>query len=546
VTDRNGVLTLEIDVPREKLTPGPRGARVHVIDFDASTNTLYKPRMNGLDADPYRGWTDRDRMLRDPGFHAQNAYAVTMATVGWFEKALGRRAPFALPAGGQGSPGRGHVMKLAPHAFCEANAFYSRRDEGLLFGYFPLDARNNVFTCLSHDIVAHETTHAILDGLRPRFTDPSSFDQAAFHEGFADIVALLSVMRHAKVVAFALAAKNGRIERRQLTAESLKKSALFGLAEQMGSAGERVAELRGNALRRSVALDPDPSLIKQPEYREAHRRGEIFVAAMMRAFLEVWERRLKPLLEGGQRGVDATRVAEEGAHAAQHLLTMAIRAIDYTPPVDLCFRDYLTALLTADREVYPDDTRYRYREVLLRVFASYGIEPTSDGNWDRPPQVSLDRNHFDSLQRDPDEMFHFLWENREVLELHPTAFTYIASVKPCVRVDADGFTLRETIADYVQLLDVEARELKALKVDKPKDMPLDARVRLNGGGVLIFDEFGRLKYHIGTGVGSRRQSKRLEHLWEAGFFGDQQVLRRIAQLHRVRAMDATRAAPERW
>jgi hypothetical protein len=30
---------------------------------------------------------------------------------------------------------------------------------------------------------------------------------------------------------------------------------------------------------------------------------------------------------------------------------MTIRALDYTPPVDLRFSDYLSALLTADREL---------------------------------------------------------------------------------------------------------------------------------------------------------------------------------------------------
>src|SRR5262245_36607033 len=49
-----------------------------------------------------------------------------------------------------------------------------------------------VFTCLSHNVIAHEMTHAVLDGMGlPHFTDPSNPDVLAFHEGFADLVALL-------------------------------------------------------------------------------------------------------------------------------------------------------------------------------------------------------------------------------------------------------------------------------------------------------------------------------------------------------------------
>ena len=108
-----------------------------------------------------------------------------MRTLAQFERALGRRVSWSFG---------GHQLKVAPHAFAEANAFYASREEALLFGYFAgPDGSTVVQNCLSHDIVAHETTHALVDGLRPRYLEPSSPDQAAFHEGFADVVALLSV-----------------------------------------------------------------------------------------------------------------------------------------------------------------------------------------------------------------------------------------------------------------------------------------------------------------------------------------------------------------
>src|SRR6202795_4719337 len=105
----------------------------------------------------------------------------------------------------------GHQIQIAPHAFCDANAFYAKEGQGLFFGYFPaLAGKRQIFTCLSHEVVAHETTHALLDGLRERYTDPSSPDQAAFHEGFADVVALLSVFSLKNVVGALVPRQRGR------------------------------------------------------------------------------------------------------------------------------------------------------------------------------------------------------------------------------------------------------------------------------------------------------------------------------------------------
>jgi hypothetical protein len=552
VTKNGGALTVKLTVPTERLAPGPWGARVHVIDYDGTTNTLYEPfRLDG--DDPFSDERDTEKLVGDPRFHAQNVYTIAMSVLCRFEQALGRRAPFAFPGGGLhpgAAPGRGHVIKIAPHAFSEANAFYSRRDEGLFFGYFP-GKRGKIFSCLSHDVVAHESTHALLDGLRSRYTDPSSPDQAAFHEGFADCVALLSVFRNEEVIDAALGGTRQKLLPSELSSDALKNSVLLGLADQMG---REMRAARGDALRRSATLPPSRKLLSTPKYEEPHARGEVFVAAMMNAFLDVWLRRLGPLGLADRRAIDRARAIEEGSAAASHLLTMAIRAIDYAPPVDLQFSDYLTSLLTADHEAYPDDRKYGYRDALRKWFGSYGIDPLATrkgperGMWEFPEkEVSFQRSHFESLRHNPDEVFGFVWENRVPLELHPEAYTYVPSVRQCTRIEADGFTLRETVAEYVQVLDLFAHELDEHGLKKPARMSGTQPVRLYGGGVLIFDEFGRLKFHIGSGVASPKQQARLEYLWANGFFSErQQSLRRFAHIHRERAMRRQIRAGERW
>ena len=60
--------------------------------------------------------------------------------------------------------------------------------------------------------------------------------------------------------------------------------------------------------------------------------------------------------------------------AAGHVLNMCIRALDYCPPVDLTFGDYLRALITADRDLVPDDDR-GYRIAVIEAFRRRGIYP---------------------------------------------------------------------------------------------------------------------------------------------------------------------------
>jgi hypothetical protein len=572
------ILKTRIDIPAEEVAPGPRGYRVALVDYDTSTGWLYmpaeyEPPYKGKYEDPFAKSAEKDddeALLRDPKFHCQNVYAIVMRTLARFEFALGRRVGWGFP---------GHQIFVAPHAFADANAFYSEKDRALCFGYFtPPEGiekkKGTVFTCLSHDVVAHETTHALLDGLRGRYTDPSSPDQAGFHEGFADIVALLSVFSLKDVVGALLPgveeigeknAKNkgktaakpkavkppsnpetrATITKKYLTEENLRQSVLLGLAEQMGQA---LSGIRGSSLRRSVEIKPqgpkDEPYTKQDEYQEPHRRGELIVAAVLNSFLNVWMNRLRQYLAHRSENaeIDICLIIDEGSSAADHLLTMCIRALDYTPPTDIRFGDFLSAILTADSEVVPDDSKYSYRKILLDNFRAYGIEPSSredDGVWETVgDDFRVDRTHFESLLRDPNEVFRFIWDNREKLDINEDAYTEVQTVMPCLRIAPDGFVLRETVAAYVQMVTLRAEELQAFNIDLPDSMPGEQEVTIYGGGNLIFDEYGKLKYHIRNRIFQARiQSARLKYLWASGFLTNEAFRENLfARMHLQKAL----------
>jgi hypothetical protein len=289
--------------------------------------------------------------------------------------------------------------------------------------------------------------------------------------------------------------------------------------------GQELSKVRGQALRRSVKLKRGKPYREMPEYQEPHDRGELLVAAMMNSFIDIWIARLAKIgtLADGMK--DRSLVVEEGAKVADHLLTMGIRALDYCPPTDITFPDYLSALLTIDREVVPDDSKYGYRAALLENFKAYDIahadDAGADGTWSRwEGELVYSRSHFDSMLRDEQEVARFLWENQRALELHPDAYIQVESVRPCSRIGPDGFILRETVAVYTQIMTLSAGELRTeLKIKPPPEMLRTERVRIYGGGALIFDEYGQLKYQIRNRIeDAARQTDRLRYLWESGYF----------------------------
>jgi hypothetical protein len=537
------ILFASVDVPSEVLDLGPTGARVKIVDYDAWARVLYKNTAvyqddTGL-KDPFARrdgespgqWSAR--LAESPNFHAQNVYAIVMRTLARFEFALGRRVNWGF---------RGHQLHAAPHAFADANAFYSQEDAGLFFGYFWGISGRPVFAALSHDIIAHETTHALLDGIRNGFTEAISVDQFAFHEAFADIVALLSVYSLPEVVAQLLdkdvLPKDAGHEIRLIAAKlvslkTLSKSVLNSVGRQFA------AEMPGmgidkDALRHSVDLKPGTDYLNQSEFQEAHRRGEVLVAAVMRTFLTLWTRRIATLgtFEGKSYNLD--RVIEDGAKLADQLLTMVIRAIDYCPPIDVDFSDFLSALLTADTEVVPDDSRFNYRGILRETFASYGISPASEalpsGCWppfDANKPITYARTNFDSMLRDRDEVFRFLWDNWGSLIWDDDNQPFVDdrgrtsrdrdytievdSVRPSLRTGPDGFFVHESICTYRLSARIFGSEiLKMLDVKLAKaDIPRRA-IDVVGGGVIIFDQYGRIKYHVAHRLRDReRQGRRI-------------------------------------
>lgn len=570
---------MSLPVRFEELDPGPVVSDLYawdgvaVVDYDASRGVYYEPVDLNDPGVLIRGGLDP--LESDPRFHQQMVYAVVTDTIQHFEAALGRRIHWYRAPRVAGRHARAediYTLCIYPHAMVSANAFYSRKAHGILFGYFrasTTDPGRNlpgqlVYTCLSHDIVVHETTHAVIDGIRGHFTELTNPDVAAFHEGFADIAALLRHFSHQEVLLDTIQRTGGMLFDPTLAPDApqagpgtpagtpRRSNPLIELARQFGEATGR-----GKALR--AALDTDPKDVNLHTTLEPHARGAILVAAVFDAFFRIYLARTADLFRiyragGAQVGADlpsslALRLADVASKTARLFFTLCVRALDYCPPVDITFGDFLRALITSDFDIHPGDD-LGLRDALMQAFRIRGIVPEgasffSDSAIAWPRAQGL--QHIPGLALGnpngltPDEQTHV----RQVLDryfadpavrqayaaqglLDPAVPVEIPSFHPVFRIGEDGSLRTEMVIEVLQsceahfVADAPAlgtfpfRGGVTLIVGGP---PLDVARRQHYEGT-AYEPFGIVRYAIGKSLqgdaGALRQSRQRTHLQRLG------------------------------
>lgn len=467
---RSGGNLAVVDIVNEELEPGPVGRLVQVVDYDAAKDVYYPPvDLDDGDILIQRGLDPSDS---DPRFHQQMVYAVVMKVIENFERALGR--PFRFRGEGK--------LTVLPHAFEGENAFFHPDTNSLHFGYFTADRDDpgpnlpgqTVFTCLSHDIVAHETTHALVHRLRDHFNAPTNRDVLAFHEGIADIVAIFQHFSFPEVL---------RHEIRATRADLSRPGRLLELAQQFG-----YATGSGQALRSAVGSDgeaPDPRLYDTA--LEAHERGSILVAAVFDAFFRIYRNRIADLvravtggsgiLPAGELQSDLVTLAtREAALASQDVLTMCLRAFEYLPPVDVTFGDYLRGIVTADFELNPRD-EFERRASFIDAFRTRGIYAPGVSSLaeealrlERPKELEnatispgivsevlvsqFDFHGEDNVKRRSGlpftELKNFAYAHADPFQLDPSLDIRVEGFHPSFHVDENGQLLVELVAQWSQ------------------------------------------------------------------------------------------------
>lgn len=337
-------LVLEPGAPRIGLGPAPapafaHGTRVLMWKQDPSVNELgtRKVFLPGLVLDGPRdarimhgapgiaavspnAFGDFVCMPDTPQFDAVHTYAVVRQTLTMYQRALagdGHDTP--LPWQWNSSANLA-PLAVYPHGLPNVmNAFYSRANGCLKFGHFvPTGQAGRVFTCRSFDIVAHETGHAVLDGLKPGWLLADNPPQTgALHEAFGDLSAIFLCLSQLDQCEAIVAQTKARLH---------DKTFLADIAEECG-----LALGRPNGLRNA---DNDITLSQAGS--EVHAISQVFTGAVYDILADLFDYERNP----GQLD-DAAVLHRVG----NYLCALVLRALVAAPEHGAVFADVVNAML---------------------------------------------------------------------------------------------------------------------------------------------------------------------------------------------------------
>ena len=428
-TDPQKGIDEEVLVPWEPgLTDGPTSSRFAIVDFNGDAGTLEPPAEWSEDAQAFLG-KGGQLVGKDAAatfqFHQVSVWALLQCALAFFEdaSALGRSIPWAF---------EGNRLIVVPHAGFGENAFYDRDSKSLQFYYFGSE-EETVFTCLSVDIVNHELTHAVLDGIRPLYNEANHPETGGFHEFMGDLATILLTLQN-------------RTLRQQLAESAGGKFAdattLSSIAEEFGAAVSGRPYLRTARNEETMATLANET--------EPHRLSEVLTGAMFDILIAIGENYQKE--DGGR----AKRSAVQAFwYAAERMQRMALQPLDSLPPVEVTFRDYALAVCRSQRLADPIDPE-DYYGMVIAAFRKRGILSEPDEQELKEPRylnqrLTLSVHHdIDGISRSRAAAYRFLDDNREDLLIPATRDFLVADLYDAKKRGRQNLPLpRQIILEYV-------------------------------------------------------------------------------------------------
>ena len=184
---------------------------------------------------------------------------------------------------------------------------------------------------------------------------------------------------------------------------------------------------------------------------------------------------------------------------------VAFQPLDYLPPVDVQFIDYVQAVLRADEIVEPLDED-GYRKAMVKVFKKRGFNLNKE---DYPDRIGFYAYDINRISRSKTDAYHFLNENRRQLCIPMQQDVSVVDLYQTDKTVKGGGKLpREVVIQYVWREDIE------LKGKKYGSLEGDY-IPLLCGGTLVFDSRGNvLSWQRKPGAGEMETGIRLREYCE--------------------------------
>jgi hypothetical protein len=379
---------------------GPVSRRVAILDFDPETGALlagapYTPPKKGgvqgkfVVGDP----TSEDPEVRRV-FLLVNAYGLILRTIRLFEgdDVLGRRVRWAFD---------GPQLLVVPRAGKAENAYYERESRSLQFFFFDSSEGRPIYTAMSRDIVAHETAHAILDGIAPDLYGSTGPQGLALHEAIADLTAIHMALHSDDLREQVLEANNWNLA---------KASAFASIAEEFGRGRGQEGSLRD--------LSHDKKMSDVPS-REPHDLSEVLSGAMWSLMCRMFDAEAAKAPAGEEPEVKRRRAGQSLGMLAEQFRRVTLRPLDLLPPGEVSFADFGRAVIASDQMSNPDPEQGEIREWLRDEFLAREIvEDRSELDVDEPfDHPAVTAANLDLLETSDFEVYRFVEANRDLFSV---------------------------------------------------------------------------------------------------------------------------------
>ena len=481
---------------------GPVTERVAILDFDEETGALLpgtpffpvQPKKASSVRGEYRisekeklyTRVNRKKVYRidTREFNRVSLLATILKTIEIFEDedgfVLGRRIKWAFD-----SP----QLLVIPRAGQWANAFYQRETQSLQFFYFPKssvddDGEQWVYTSLSRDIIAHETAHAIIDGILPDIYDASTPQSLAIHEALADLTAVILAFRSRNLAQAVLESTGGKID---------YPNEFSRIAEEFGQ------EHSGGDALRELATRPD----MEQTARDPHSLSVVLSSALYELMMSLYEAQWEIQTEEFERKNETLpekdkyedpRLSSSGKALALSAMAFAriiFGALDFLPPGELSFADVGRAIIAAQHNLIHHDaipeikkeTAKQRIALLQEAFQARNIPLSQHTSLLQTefPDNPLETVDLGALEESDWAAYQFVRQNRELLRI-PNNVPF--KISPRYTADKQLGNKRQPVYQYQLFFKVSWTEVEPIGFQHSS---IPGKRRVEVGTTLVID-----------------------------------------------------------